>query len=128
MGFATRYIVLPLMIFSIVGSTLMVPLVLLDFEIRKDYIAKVLCIERNKTRNTCIGSCYLSQQLEKTTHHSSDDKSVINPELNFSFFHQKIESMLFSSQSHNLDLAPVSYQRRSIAGPMIFDIFHPPRS
>ena len=126
MGFAARYIIVPLMIFSIVGSTLMVPLVLLDFEIRRDYIAKVLCINRNKATNNCIGSCYLSQQLKKTAEHHSDEMSI-NTEINFSFFHQRIESFLLIAQSPTDDLAATAYSSHFIQGTLIFDIFHPPQ-
>lgn len=46
------------------GSMLSTPLIYLDYELRKDYIAKVLCIEREKPITACNGKCYLNTRLE----------------------------------------------------------------
>ncbi len=126
MGIIKRYIVVPLMIFSIMGGTLFVPYVLLDFEIRKDYIANVLCIERNKSENTCMGSCYLSQKLEKTANHHTEDLTEINP-INFSFFHQKdnpIEINHWSQDNKKVRIDRSGHFKHRI---LILDFFHPPR-
>jgi hypothetical protein len=40
--------------------------VLLDFELNKDYIAKNLCENRDKPKSCCKGKCYLKKQLAKT--------------------------------------------------------------
>lgn len=39
--------------------------ILIDFKINQDFIAKVLCINREKPMSTCNGKCYLSEQLKK---------------------------------------------------------------
>jgi hypothetical protein len=41
------------------------PLVYLDYSLRKDYIAKNLCQNRNRPSMHCNGKCYLSKQLAK---------------------------------------------------------------
>lgn len=40
-----------------------IPLVCLDYEIRKDYIAKALCVNRNRPELKCNGKCYLAKKL-----------------------------------------------------------------
>ena len=40
-----------------------IPLVCLDYEMRKDYIAKTLCVNRNKPKLNCNGKCYLAKKL-----------------------------------------------------------------
>jgi hypothetical protein len=40
-----------------------IPLVCLDYEIRKDYIAKALCVNRDKPKLNCNGKCYLAKKL-----------------------------------------------------------------
>lgn len=40
-----------------------IPLVCLDYEIRKDYIAKTLCVNKNKPILLCNGKCYLAKKL-----------------------------------------------------------------
>ncbi len=37
----------------------------IDFILRQDYIAKVLCIQKEEPVNICQGKCFLSQQLLK---------------------------------------------------------------
>jgi len=39
--------------------------ILIDFKINQDFIAKVLCIDKEKPMSTCNGKCYLSEQLRK---------------------------------------------------------------
>jgi len=39
--------------------------VLIDFALRHDYIAKVLCINQDKPELQCDGKCYLAQQFKK---------------------------------------------------------------
>jgi|TARA_B110000116_G_C16628952_1_gene487367 hypothetical protein len=39
--------------------------ILIDFKINQDFIAEVLCINREKPMSTCNGKCYLFEQLKK---------------------------------------------------------------
>lgn len=39
--------------------------ILIDFKINQDFIAEVLCIDKEKPRSTCNGKCYLSEKLKK---------------------------------------------------------------
>lgn len=52
-------------ILNTLGTTLAVPLIYLDFGLRKEYISKVLCIKRDKPITICGGHCYLSANLKK---------------------------------------------------------------
>lgn len=44
---------------------LLVPVVYLDFELRKDYIVQQLCQNRFKPELHCDGKCYLAKRLHK---------------------------------------------------------------
>ncbi|MES2519875.1 MAG: hypothetical protein V4585_17290 [Bacteroidota bacterium] len=46
-------------------KTLLVPVVYLDFELRKDYIIQNLCENRFKPQLKCNGQCYLAKKLHK---------------------------------------------------------------
>jgi len=37
---------------------------MMDYQLRKDFIAKVLCINRSKPKLHCDGKCYLAKQLK----------------------------------------------------------------
>ncbi len=39
---------------------------LLEYNLNKEYIASVLCENRNKPELACNGKCYLNKQLEKS--------------------------------------------------------------
>jgi hypothetical protein len=40
-----------------------IPLLYLDFEIRRDYIVKNLCVNRNRPQMHCDGKCYLAKKM-----------------------------------------------------------------
>jgi len=45
------------------------------YEVNKDYIAKNLCVNRNKPELKCCGKCYLKKQLNKADQ-QTDDKQA----------------------------------------------------
>jgi hypothetical protein len=40
--------------------------IIVNYDLRKDYIAKNLCENRDKPQMKCCGKCYLKKQLNKT--------------------------------------------------------------
>lgn len=40
-----------------------IPLLYLDFEVRRDYIVANLCVNRNRPQLHCDGKCYLAKKL-----------------------------------------------------------------
>jgi hypothetical protein len=52
----------------VLTAYLIIPVLpILDYLMHKDYIAKNLCVNRNKPHSCCKGKCYLVKQLKKTT-------------------------------------------------------------
>ncbi|MCR4416180.1 MAG: hypothetical protein NUV92_00340 [Ignavibacteria bacterium] len=45
---------------------------LAEYYIRYDYIVKNLCVQRNKLKNTCKGSCHLKENLDKVDENSKE--------------------------------------------------------
>ena len=108
-----------------------IPLLYLDFEIRRDYIVANLCENRNRPQLNCNGKCYLAKKiaeakkqeekqaesdfLAKLLAVSTDMPHLTSPynntnELNFTF----LKSVKFS------------FQNQFVAFNHIQDIFHPP--
>ena len=59
------------------------PLVpIMEYYANYDYIASVLCENRDKPYLECNGKCYLEKQIAKTNHNSHDHKSTI-PQIDF---------------------------------------------
>lgn len=55
---------------------------IIEYHANYDYIASVLCENRDKPYLECNGKCYLEKQLKKTNHDSHDHNSTI-PQINF---------------------------------------------
>jgi len=101
-------------------------IILVNFELNKEYISKNLCEKKNIKGNCCQGSCQLKKQLKKADdHHNRQAPStkgleeiqlfgVLQPiTLNVNLFVQ--QSIQFSLTT-SIPLKPV------------FSIFHPPKS
>ena len=59
------------------------PLVpIIEYHANYDYIATVLCENRDKPYLECNGKCYLEKQLNKVNHDDHDHKSTI-PQIDF---------------------------------------------
>lgn len=44
----------------------------IEYAVNKDYIAKNLCINRDKPHSCCEGKCYLEKQLKNSTENTTD--------------------------------------------------------
>ena len=65
-----------LLLFALVSiKTLLVPVVYLDFELRKEYIIKNLCENRFKPELHCDGKCYLAKQLHKVAENNASKEA-----------------------------------------------------
>jgi hypothetical protein len=54
---------------------------IIEYYANYDYIANVLCENKDKPYLDCNGKCYLNKQLKKTNHNNHDHKSSI-PQIN----------------------------------------------
>lgn len=65
-----------LLLFALVSiKTLLVPVVYLDFELRKEYIIKNLCENRFKPQLHCDGKCYLAKRLQKVAENDARNET-----------------------------------------------------
>ncbi|MEQ8581411.1 MAG: hypothetical protein RIC30_03215 [Marinoscillum sp.] len=119
--------VIAIIVLANMGSALVTPLVYLDFEMRRDYIAKVLCVERKQPITVCGGSCYLAAQLDKAKEHQEKSRQL-TPKT-FTFFFSEIRC--FEWATDNLspiqDLTFSALSEHFPKSRLAFDIFHPPR-
>ncbi|MDH5475918.1 MAG: hypothetical protein OEX22_09535 [Cyclobacteriaceae bacterium] len=83
-----KNILLSLLIANTLGSALFVPLIYLDYSVRKDYIAKVLCINKDKPMLNCNGKCILAQKIKKAQEQEDESKDITQ-KLEISFFFAK---------------------------------------
>lgn len=103
--------------------------ILIEFTIHQDFIAEVLCINRDKPASTCEGKCYLSQKMKKA---EEQDKKPIPTN-----FQERLQVVYYDVR-HAFDFwsRPVLVDRKLALTPQaqfysssyIADIFHPPKS
>lgn len=55
----------------------------IEYLINRDYIAKNLCINKDKPKSCCKGKCHLVKQLNKTNPSNENDKKELPKRLQF---------------------------------------------
>ena len=104
------------------------PLLYLDFEIRRDYIIANLCVNRNKPMMHCNGKCYLAKRIA-----DAKEKDARQAENNYlsHLIYQVMDSreVLYSATPVTFEIrTSIHYQYKSpcTARNPVADIFHPP--
>lgn len=111
-----------ILILSIFTTSISKSLIVVDFELNRDYFAKELCVKKNIPGNCCKGICQLKKELK----HDGGDQSVPSQTI------LKFEPTGLSEQIENtLYFNPVSsslnfYERLFPVQDRSFSIFHPP--
>ncbi len=102
--------------------------ILIDFKINQDFIAKVLCINRDEPLTMCNGKCYLSEQLNKVE--EQEEKQLPNSKnekVEVLYFHAK-KPFDFLKYADNYISKPSSHNEYEFYdSSFITDIFHPPK-
>lgn len=105
-----------------------IPLVYLDFELRKEYIIANLCVNRDNPITVCGGQCYLAKNVadaKKQEERRAEQTSMAQ------FLYQVMDTrkpFAFSLPEHFEVPASIAYQYASLFLPRLVsaDIFHPP--
>lgn len=65
---------------SMAFKMLMAPIFFVDYELRKAYIIKNYCVNKNRPEMHCDGKCYLAKQIQKAE--QEDEKQATNSFIN----------------------------------------------
>jgi hypothetical protein len=58
----------------VLGAYLIIPVIpVIDYLVNKDYIAKNLCVNKDKPKSCCKGKCHMVKQLQKTNKNTDND-------------------------------------------------------
>ena len=123
---ARRQLLVYALILNIVGSTLMVPLIYLDFNLRREYIAEVLCINKEEPITVCGGNCYLTGQLKKAGE-QQEKEATTSQRSEIHFFSLKLTRLDFSSLGDELIQSSLQRECLTFSSSYLADIFRPPR-
>ncbi len=112
--------------FSLLFPTLNKLWILVDFKINQDFIAAVLCINKDKPKLNCHGKCHLSKQLKQAEKnaqkHNPPTLKEKHESVDLSFTRVKNNVFLKSAFQHVKYL----YNFSLYVSPFIDEIFHPP--
>lgn len=102
--------------------------ILIDFKINQDFIAEVLCINRDKPMTTCNGKCYLSEQLKKAEEQEEKQAPTNKKErIEVVYYYTKSSfDFLGSASSYLYKLYP-TYETECYKSFFVADVFHPPK-
>jgi hypothetical protein len=122
-----KVLVIAVLVLNSLGSALIYPVVYLDFSLRRDYIAKVLCINRQKPMTVCGGQCYLADQLKKVREQQENEEERMISNTQFVFFYQPLEVLTFASFEDAEDDSKSELTDDRTPVRFVAAIFHPPQ-
>jgi hypothetical protein len=91
-------------------KTLLVPVVYLDFEFRKDYIIQNLCENRFKPQLKCNGACVLAKKL----HQLAEDNATKETQKQGQFIKKILEEVFETTPLFSLELTYFNVSKKTI--------------
>lgn len=99
--------------------------VILDYQINKDYISKNLCENRNHPERKCCGKCYLKKQLNNTEKDNSKNKTDERFGVDYIITYFSFEPKTQYPEAENITIAGLKPQLYSFSP--LLSVFHPPQ-
>ncbi len=120
------YAILQLFIMSFYLGRPILPYI--EYAVFKDYIAKNLCVNRDKPKNCCQGKCHLKKQIEKNSETSDTEEKSPNRKISG----QEVQDFLISPVSipkaTETSVPRLDNIERTITAQAILSIFVPPKT
>lgn len=99
--------------------------ILIDFKLNQDFIARVLCINKEKPKLACHGTCHLSKKLQEQEKQEQKQVPQFQKDTHNTLFFSKVSIKLNCSY---LDLGQlVGYYPGFRSFDLLNKIFHPPQ-
>lgn len=95
---AAVWILLLVMIFETSGKTAL----LINFELHRDYFAKVLCVKKDIPDNCCKGSCQLTKEIKEQDERESKSFPALQVKSELLFFETKESKLHFFMAASDL--------------------------
>lgn len=119
-----KRVIVPILILLLLAQTFSQWLIVLDYQINKDYIARVLCENKNRPKLKCNGKCQMMKKL------AEEEKQQQSSELRAGN-----QSLIVSASAHFATLQKptvsetlIEYQELPVPHTVTrsYAIFHPP--
>lgn len=99
--------------------------VIAGYELNKQYIASVLCVNRDNSSMHCDGKCYLDKKLQQDQQRKNNENGLSGNKLDVVLF-CTTEQFFFSSEV-NKDLVEFPPFKYYVYPSPHFNFFHPPK-
>jgi hypothetical protein len=99
----------------------------IQYALYKDYIAKNLCVNKDKPKSCCHGKCYLEKQLKKSTETSDTEEKSSNKKISNKEVNEFIISHVSIPQLTEISLHQFINSETIIVSQVVTAIFVPPK-
>lgn len=125
-----KHILIFFLALNTLGCAWIYPVIYLDFNLRQDFIAKTLCINKDEPITMCNGNCFLNQQLHKAQEQEKQQKGqkTISGKTDLTFFSKSLSSFIFFSGITHKIIPFKNYTSDFIPSDFVKGIFHPPQA
>lgn len=100
----------------------------IDYLINKNYIAKNLCVNRDKPKSCCKGKCFMVKQLQKTNKNSENDTKNTNKRIQLKELNEFILAIPGHSNPEIINIKYLIYNTLAFNQLACSAIFVPPKS
>lgn len=111
-------------LFQTAGKTF----ILANYELNKEYIAKVLCVNKENPKMHCNGKCHLKKELNKAEKNEQSPLNRIKEKTEFQIFSQATNNLtiyLVNELVADQTFSPYTF---NLSEKHLFSVFHPPQS
>ena len=102
-------------------------LLLVDYQLNKDYVASVYCVNKAKPELHCNGKCHLAKELKAAEDQEQKLLKLLNESPAIVYFWQET-ALTFSADIPTVLVTGQSLYKAGTFYPPHFSIFHPPRA
>jgi hypothetical protein len=120
------YAILHLIILVFYISRPVIPYI--QYAVFKDYIAKNLCVNKDKPKSCCQGKCYLEKQIKKSTETSDTEEKSSNKKISNKEVNEFLFSYISIPQLTEISLHQAVNTEIIIASQVVAAIFVPPKA
>lgn len=101
-------------------------LLVLQYQVNRDYIAAVLCVNKTKPQLHCEGKCQLKKELKAAAAHEAKLPQLLKAQQEILYFHQLPAFPVFQRFFVPIQIPDRTNKAVAYTSP-VFSIFHPPR-
>ncbi|WKK81665.2 hypothetical protein [Marivirga arenosa] len=105
--------------------TFMFMVIRLNFEVNRDRLAELFCVNKDEPMTMCYGSCYLNDQLKKEAEKKSSEKNTLTEQIQLDNSPKTLSIKVFNADIPNTHFYPDYSNIYKFL--FEFDITHPPR-